>query len=30
MRGSGRYSDDLISEMLMLLQEHRGGASTDE
>lgn len=30
MRGSGRYSDDLIREILMLLQEHRVGAPTEE
>ena len=30
MRGTGRYSDELISEILMLLQEHRAGASPEE
>jgi len=30
MRGTGRYSDALISEILMLLQEHRAGASPEE
>jgi TRAP-type C4-dicarboxylate transport system substrate-binding protein len=30
MRGTGRYSDDLIREILMLLEEHRGGASAGE
>lgn len=30
MRGSGRYSDEMISEILTLLQEHRSGATGEE
>ena len=30
MRGTGRYSEQLINEILTLLQEHRSGATTDE
>jgi len=30
MRGTGRYSDGLIREILMLLEEHRSGASAGE
>jgi len=30
MRATGRYSEQLISEILTLLQEHRSGATTNE
>ncbi len=30
MRGSGRYSDEMISEILTLLEEHRSGATGEE